>query len=157
MAKTKLAKCNPPEPEKKQGVMKLCFNDHFPISKTSKFKKVTAAIRRKLMGKQLSLFKKLSLFKSDIFGHFPGLGYWQLPRMNLMLIMTLAHCLCRPSAVGGLVTRNLSALFKRLAENLRGKLITKAWIFRNTGKTHQLVAVAAISVRIADQADWLGS
>lgn len=43
------------------------------------------------------------------------------------------------------------------AENLRGKLITKAWILRNTGKTHQPVAAAAISVRIADQADWLGS
>ena len=65
MAKTKLAKRNPLEPKKKPGTIKLCLDDHFSghIMKTSKFKIVVKAIRRKLWCKQL-------LFKSDIFWHF---------------------------------------------------------------------------------------
>ncbi|KAH9741581.1 NAD(P)-bd dom domain-containing protein [Citrus sinensis] len=37
MAKTKLAKCNPPESEKEQGVLKLCFDDHFPSPAANEF------------------------------------------------------------------------------------------------------------------------
>lgn len=66
MAKNKLAKRNLPAPRKGLGVMNLGFDDHFSgrITEISKFKRVIEAIRSKLTRKQLSLFK------SDICGHF---------------------------------------------------------------------------------------
>ncbi|KAL9444201.1 hypothetical protein AB3S75_017393 [Citrus x aurantiifolia] len=89
MAKTKLAKRNPPEPGKEPGVMKLYFNDHFPgrISETSKFKKVIAAIQCKLTRKQLSLFR------SDVFGHFLDLGSYNFSGVifHNLLLRQVAH------------------------------------------------------------------
>ena len=89
MAKTKLAKCNPPEPGKEPSMMKLCFVDHFPdcISEMSKFKKVIAAIQRKLTRKQLSLFK------SNIFWHFLDFGSYNFSGVifHNLLLRQVAH------------------------------------------------------------------
>ncbi|ESR64835.1 hypothetical protein CICLE_v10010179mg [Citrus x clementina] len=89
MAKTKLAKRNPPEPGKEPSVMKLYFDDHFPgrISETSKFKKVIAAIRCKLTRKQLSLFR------SAVFGHFLDLGSYNFSGVifHNLLLRQVAH------------------------------------------------------------------
>lgn len=89
MAKTKLAKRNPPEPKKKSGVIKLCLNDHFSchIIKTSKFKIVVKTIRRKLWCRQLLLFK------SDIFWHAMDLDSYAFSCVIIhnLLLRQIAH------------------------------------------------------------------
>lgn len=89
MAKTKLAKRNPPELKKKPGVIKLCLNDHFlgHIMKTSKFKIVVKAIQRKLWCRQLLLFK------SDIFWHSMDLDSYAFISVIIhnLLLRQIAH------------------------------------------------------------------